>query len=934
MQIPLAPVRYLIGGRRHFRKLLPAGALVVFAVCIVLIIQFVSALRADMDLKEKELLGVEYIRHVRDVMEVVQQHRALSGIFLSGDTSAAPLITEKQGQAKLAVSALEAINVRAAPRLDTASRHAAARIQWQAISGGGLKLGAQDNFDQHSLLIEQLVMLVTHVAYTSGLAVDGDAEVYHLADTLADKLLYMIERLGQIRGLGTDILVRRTVSEAEIVRITAQQTLIDDVLPRISDNIGKVPLEHGGGEHVLREHVALQESVAHLSRDILAVRDLVRNHVLASGNPLAPQAFYARATRPIEAGFTLFDLIVPELERVLRSRSEQLAWSLKLGLLLALVVVLAGSYLFAGLYRYLAERESIQAQLRLAAQVFEHSREAIFITDKDKNIMSVNPAFTEVTGRAPGEVLGKNPRIWSSGMHDSGFYRQMHTALDNEGHWSGEIWNRRKDGEIYPEWVSISAIRNDKGEITNYLRISTDISGRKKDEERLQFLANYDVLTSLPNRAMFNQRLDYVLAHAGRYDEQFAVLFMDLDRFKIINDTLGHEAGDQLLKDVAVRLRGCLRESDTVARLGGDEFVMLITEFTHSRNVADVARKILETMARPFLLNGQECHVTASIGISSYPDDAQDVKMLLKNADIAMYQAKEHGKNNFQFYSAQMNVDSFDRLALEAALRRALERNEFLLHYQPKIDIVSGNITGMEALVRWQHPDKGMVPPAQFIPLAEETGLIVPIGEWVLRTACAQNREWQRQGFPSLRVAVNLSPRQFRQKNLVPEVAAILREAGLDAGLLELEITESMMVHDPVQTVKLLTELRATGIYLSIDDFGTGYSSLAHLKRFPIHSIKIDRSFIQDLPGDADSAAITLAIIAIADSLKLDVIAEGVENEAQMDFLRAHRCTEIQGYYFSKPLPPAEFAALLRESMRPVEKASPLRLISAGGVLP
>ena len=613
----------------------------------------------------------------------------------------------------------------------------------------------------------------------------------------------------------------------------------------------------------------------------------------------------------------------------LQFRSEPLARELNFGLLAAGVMALMGGYFFSGVYGSTAKRDRARGQLRVAARLVECSRDAIFVTDRNQYVISVNRAYTEMTGYAPEEVLGRNPPLWNSGRHSDDFYRNLYAALDEEGYWQGEIWNKRKNGEIYPEWVSIRAIRDDRQEVVNYLCVATDISGRKKDEERLEFLANYDELTGLPNRRTFDQRLDYALAHARRYGKQLAVAYIDLDRFKIINGTLGHAAGDSLLRDAAGRLRGCLRESDSVARLGGDEFAVLITEFAQKQEVVGVAQKLLGAVAGPYLLSGQECHITASIGISSYPDDGKDAQTLAKNADIAMYHAKELGKNNFQCYSAQMNVYSFDRLALESSLRHALERNEFLLHYQPKVDVRSGNIVGTEALVRWQHPDMGMIAPAQFIPVAEETGLIVPLGAWVLRTACAQNRKWQRQGFPHLRVAVNLSPRQFRQENLVRQVARILHETGLDAGSLELEITESMVVQDLGQAVKILTELRAMGVSLSIDDFGTGYSSLAHFMSFPIDSVKIDRSFIQDLPVAADAAAITRAIIVIAGSLKLKVVAEGVESKEQLDFLREHKCPEIQGYYFSRPLPSHEIAGMLREHGWPSRRSSPLRLVTA-----
>ena len=434
---------------------------------------------------------------------------------------------------------------------------------------------------------------------------------------------------------------------------------------------------------------------------------------------------------------------------------------------------------------------------------------------------------------------------------------------------------------------------------------------RKQAESHLTFFANHDALTGLPNRAMFSQRLTQALARAQRFRKMAAVLFVDLDHFKEINDTLGHDAGDRLLKQLAARLRECLREGDTVGRQGGDEFVVLIEDVADPSQVTGVVQKIIDTVGRPYLLAARESHVTASIGISIFPDDGHDQHTLLKNADIAMYRAKEQGRNNFQFYSAQMNQHSFERRALETSLRRAVEHGEFVLHYQPRVGVKSGGITGVEALVRWQHPDLGIVMPAQFIPLAEETGLIAPIGEWVLRKACAEAHSWVARGLPPISVAVNLSSMQFARDGLAVMVTQVLRETGLDSRLLELEVTESTLMHNADRAADVLRQLEQIGVRVAIDDFGTGYSSLRCLKLFPISRVKIDRSFVLHLPNDSDDAAITQAVIAMAHNLHLLVVAEGVETGEQYRFLEEHHCDEMQGYYHSKPMDAAALAQLL-----------------------
>jgi diguanylate cyclase (GGDEF)-like protein/PAS domain S-box-containing protein len=470
----------------------------------------------------------------------------------------------------------------------------------------------------------------------------------------------------------------------------------------------------------------------------------------------------------------------------------------------------------------------------------------------------------------------------------------------------------RKDGS--PVWVglTIACKRDREGKGLYDISVVEDISSRKGAEERIQYLATHDGLTGLPNRVMFTQLLGLSIETARRYGRKLAVLFIDLDRFKVINDTLGHEAGDVLLREMGARLRECLRASDVVARLGGDEFVVLLQEVSDPAQAAAVARNILAVVMKPVVILGQECRVTASVGICLHPDDGQDDQSIMKNADMAMYLAKEEGKNNFQFFTSRMKPHSIERLSLETNLRRALELDEFSLHYQAKVSFKSGAITGVEALLRWHNPELGSVSPARFIPLAEETGLIVPIGKWVLKSACVQSMAWQKQGLPPVCMSVNLSMRQLNDEGLVREIESVLAQTGLQPELLELEVTESTIMHNAERAVRVLTAIKALGVRLAIDDFGTGYSSLAHLKRFPIDTLKVDRSFIREVPNDAEDRAIAEAIIAMGKTLSLTVVAEGVETPEQQAFLRDRLCDEMQGFYFSTPVAAQDFAELLR----------------------
>ena len=545
--------------------------------------------------------------------------------------------------------------------------------------------------------------------------------------------------------------------------------------------------------------------------------------------------------------------------------------------------------------------------LTLFAKVFEHSGEAIAITDANNNIVSVNKAFTIVTGYTPEEAIGKNPCIMNSGMHDAIFYQRMWQKIHEDGVWKGEIFNRRKNGEIYPEWLSISTIRDGNGKIVNHVSLFTDITSQKESEKHIQFLAHYDPLTRLPNRRLFGDRLKQVLSSANRHTDKAGLLFIDLDRFKNVNDSLGHLAGDELLRTAADRLDNCIRESDTVARLGGDEFVVILNEIKEPEDAAHVSQKILDALSDPFELDGHKISISSSIGISIYPDDGADSDTLIKNADTAMYHAKASGRNNFQFFTPGMNAKAFETLLMENELREAINKNEFMLYYQPKVSVASGKVVGMEALIRWKHAARGLVPPVQFIAVAEECGLIIEIGKWALREACAQNKKWQELGLLHAPVAVNISALQFHAGDLKSQVLQTLHDTGLAAHYLELEITEGIIMKETESTIATLASLKEIGVLLSIDDFGTGYSSLSYLNRFPVDTLKIDKSFINGITSNTGSAAITRTIITMGDAFGLTVIAEGVETAEQYAFLKRNGCDEIQGYYFSKPLPADEF---------------------------
>jgi diguanylate cyclase (GGDEF)-like protein/PAS domain S-box-containing protein len=555
--------------------------------------------------------------------------------------------------------------------------------------------------------------------------------------------------------------------------------------------------------------------------------------------------------------------------------------------------------LLARALRYAVERKRSEEKLRLAAQVFEIAVEGILVADADQAITSANRAFTDLTGFPESAVNGRP--IFLEG-DNGGFFRRLWASVASGDCWQGEGVCRRADGEDFPVWLSVSAVKDAAERVTHYVAAVNDISALKRTEEKLRHLAHHDSLTGLPNRILFLDRLEQAQAKSRRGDSLAGLLYVDLDRFKLINDSLGHAQGDALLRGVADRLRASVREVDTVARLGGDEFAIILGDLASAEDAPRVAEKVLEALLDPFLLGDQEVFVTASVGIALYGEGEEDADAVMERADIAMYYAKRTGRNSYRLYSPEMNALSQQRLALETDLRRAVEHGEFLLHYQPQVNSHSGGIVGVEALIRWQHPVRGLMQPADFVPLLEDTGLIVPVGEWVIRTACRQAMDWQQQGVPPVRMAVNLSARQLRQVDLTQRLTAILAETGLAPELLEIELTENLVMENPVEAARALEAIKALGVRVALDDFGTGASSLGYLKHFPVDTLKISSAIIFEIEDETD-AAIAGAVIGMARQMRLNSIAEGVETEGQREFLRRENCDSFQGYLASRPMP-------------------------------
>src|SRR5574340_25831 len=882
-----------------------------------------------------EIAGLEYSHQIALTIEHLQLHRGLTAGYLSGNPFLKEAIVTEEAQIEAQIKAVDILSPKSSVTLNSADKDNwnLIKTEWQALQGRSTGLSVKESFDLHSDLIGKAIHLLGDVSDHSGLTSDQDISINHLGNLTTFAIPNLIERLGRLRAGAVTVMSREKIANEDKANLNNLKVHIKEALEYIQHDLAAVAATN---PEFSAKIGSFSSELEHNVNDVFKLTDEI-------ASPLRPEIradlLFSIFSVPVKNGYDLLNATNDLIKTGLDSRLERLyKWFyLNLAFSAAGVVLLiflarwARTSIASGirrlelgskklklannkLNRTIGELEKAGEQLQLAARVFENSRDAITITDSQGVIIAVNEAFTQITGYPPAEVLGRNPRILQSGRHDAEYYRVMWTAIQENGYWQGEIWNKRKNGEIYPEWLKITAVKNQSQATTNYIAVFSDITDDIMVAERIQRLAYYDTLTDLPNRALLSDRLDLAIAHAKRSGCKCAVLTLDMDRFKNINDALGLSIGDQLLKSVAARLQECIREVDTVARMGGDEFVVILDGMAETGSIIPVVQKMLRSLSQPYEVEGHNIRATPSIGISVYPDDGTDQESLLMHADAAMYHVKGNGRNDFRFFSPDMKTRVAEKLFIESDLRKALEHGQFVLYYQPQVNITTGRIVGAEVLIRWNHPSSGLISPAKFIPVAEESGLIIPLGEWILNEACRQNLAWQKAGLPPISIAVNLSAAQFRQQGLCQLIDKTLKNTGLEPRYLELELTKGLVMNNTDSAIETLNCFKKMGVHISIDDFGTGYSSLSYLKHFPIDYLKIDQSFVRDITTNPDDAAITTAIINMAQGLNLRTIAEGVETADQLTFLRLHSCDVVQGYYFSKPVPAAEFADILRMS--------------------
>jgi diguanylate cyclase (GGDEF)-like protein/PAS domain S-box-containing protein len=839
--------------------------------------------------------------HINDLVHELQKERGLSSGLLSSQGKYFDIaLTQQYAETDAALARLQALLASEERTVPLAQAIAGIDAEFAHLgelrkSTTGLKLSREYVTDQYSRLIEQL--------FTPQIAA---ISVGHVGWIYRKQMAYIFflqakEMAGQMRALLTAMLSRGDYSTMQLVAFTRIQAIEE---ARIEKFVQLADAESLDGHRAIENQVFVAEAKKILDR-IAAVA--------ASGRPPtrpmpAAALWYTLASKKIDAMSDHEQVLGERLLKNALGLEQQAHRSLWINALVVLASIALASSMAVQIWR---GKEYAVKNLNLGQTVFDHSSEAIFVTDAQGNIVATNPAFTRITGYAQDEAIGRNPRLLQSGRHDDQFYAAIWRHIAETGRWEGEIWNRRKNGEIYPGLLSIAAVKDDHDALTNYIAMTIDLAKYKETEALLEHLRTFDPLTGLPNREAWRSALDQAIVNARRAGNSFAVLDIGLDRFKLVNESFGHPVGDQVLAMAAERIRQTLRRHDIAARAGGDRFSVLLADLNDAQTASAFCERLNAAFVPPFEVQGQVLPVSVSIGIALYPNDGKDTHDLLSNAESALYRAKEEGCGSYTFYAREMNAAGAQMLMLERMLRLALDNREFSIVYQPQVAAGTRRLVGVEALLRWHNPTLGQVSPVQFIPIAETTGLIVPIGEWVLRESCRQAGLWRQRYGADIAMGINLSTRQFRREDLMATVQLALEANDLPARLVELEITEGLLMNDPASAALIMDGLRWMGVKIAIDDFGTGYSSLAYLKNFPLDRIKLDRAFVKDLPENESEKAIARTVIALGRNLGLQTLAEGVETAAQAEFLAAAGCEVFQGYLFGKPMKPAELEAMI-----------------------
>ncbi|GEM48256.1 putative bifunctional diguanylate cyclase/phosphodiesterase [Deinococcus cellulosilyticus] len=880
------------------------GLLFAFLVPLaVMLFFFLSEINDRIAFSKKELRGLEYTQGAARVLEILSRQRLLTSYNLAEGT--ALVDPELDRELEQAVSTLEALTRQYGKSLDLLQ-------DWESWLNGWRNVHQQTSDSQllnaasQAFLIQEVQHLMAKAGDTSNLILDPELDTYYLMNGLINILPQLASQRGDILHSAMQIAASQRTLMTEGNHLSVKLGLLAETQDRLWHSLEHAMTDSPDLSGTLKPVMQQNLNFQHLFEDTVQSKLLDTSDISVSS-----RLFFELGDQALSLQSQLDRQMAHELAGLLNIRIGTLETRRNVVLLLALIMVGVSFVVVQGFLRTMRRQQGLEANAQLISTVFSTSGEAFFIADLKQRITGINPAFEQITGYGLEDVLHHPALMLAERAYDNEVYRGLLEELTTSGQYKGEVFFRRRNNQVYPVQLSITVLKDARGVLSGYVGSFADISEKKEFEHSLLHLVHHDVLTGLPNRALFEDRVQHALVQQSHGNGLVAVLFLNLDHFKQINEGFGHATGDLILCEVASRLKQAVCEHATVARQGGDEFMVLLPDAASWEAVADVAQLLLDALSVPFRVENDEFALLGSIGITMAPRDGQDVGTLLKNADTAVSRAKRQGRNTFQFYTAEMNAVTLEKLRLENELRHALSRKELVLHYQPQVNLQTGQVIGVEALIRWKHPTMGMVSPAKFIPLAEESGLIVPIGEWVLREACQQSIRWQEMGLPALKMSVNLSALQFKKQDVAELVRLVLEETGLAPHLLDLEFTESLVMEDTEHILAVLASLKQIGVRLSVDDFGTGYSSLSYLKRFPVDTIKIDRAFVQSVHHTQEDAMLTRAIIALAHSMNLKTVAEGVETEAQLDFLMEHQCNEVQGFYFSRPLVVQDLEQLL-----------------------